>query len=247
MDISNYIDYTLLKPSTTEREIIDLCNDAIENSFYSVCISSCYVSLAKQLLEDSDVKVVTIVGFPLGSMSTASKVFEAEHGIKDGADEIDMVINLGYLKSRNFVSVLKDISDVKLAIGKTPLKVIIEISELNKNEIIKASEICLDAKADLIKTSTGFSKSGATLAAVKIIKKTVRDKARIQASGGIVDFDTALKYIDAGADRIGASTLIKNKNNKRQIRNTKVYKAYIETISHKGTVKKDISLKKNKN
>lgn len=247
MDISNYIDYTLLKPSTTEREIIDLCNDAIENSFYSVCISSCYVSLAKQLLEDSDVKVVTIVGFPLGSMSTPSKVFEAENGIKDGADEIDMVINLGYLKSRNYVSVLKDISDVKLAIGKTPLKVIIEISELNKNEIIKASEICLDAKADFIKTSTGFSKNGATLAAVKIIKKTVRDKARIQASGGIVDFDTALKYIDAGADRIGTSTLIKNKNNKRQIRNTKVYKAYIETISHKGTVKKDISLKKNKN
>ena len=232
MDISNYIDYTLLKPSTTEREIIDLCNDAIENSFYSVCISSCYVSLAKQLLEDSDVKVVTIVGFPLGSMSTASKVFEAEHGIKDGADEIDMVINLGYLKSRNFVSVLKDISDVKLAIGKTPLKVIIEISELNKNEIIKVSEICLDAKADFIKTSTGFSKSGATLAAVKIIKKTVRDKARIQASGGIVDFDTALKYIDVRADRIGTSKLIKNKNNKRQIRNTKVYKAYTETILH---------------
>ena len=208
MDISNYIDYTLLKPSTTEREIIDLCNDAIENSFYSVCISSCYVSVAKQLLEDSDVKVVTIVGFPLGSMSTPSKVFEAENGIKDGADEIDMVINLGYLKSRNYVSVLKDISDVKFAIGKTPLKVIIEISELNKNEIIKAPEICLDAKADFIKTSTGFSKSGATLAAVKIIKKTIRDKARIKVSGGIVDFDTALKYIDAGADRIGTSTLI---------------------------------------
>ena len=247
MDISNYIDYTLLKPSTTEREIIDLCNDAIENSFYSVCISSCYVSLAKQLLKGSDVKVVTIVGFPLGSMSTASKVFEAENGIKDGADEIDMVINLGYLKSRNFVSVLKDISDVKLAIGKTPLKVIIEISELNKNEIIKASEICLDAKADFIKTSTGFSKSGATLAAVKIIKKTVRDKARIQASGGIVDFETALKYIDAGADRVGTSSLIKNKNNKRQIRNTKVYKAYIETILHESTVKKDHITKKNKN
>jgi len=143
-----------------------------------------------------------------------------------------MVINLGYLKSRNFVSVLKDISDVKLAIGKIPLKVIIEISELNKNEIIKVSEICLDAKADFIKTSTGFSKSGATLAAVKIIKKTVRDKARIQASGGIVDFDTALKYIDVRADRIGTSKLIKNKNNKRQIRNTKVYKAYTETILH---------------
>ncbi|WP_295982690.1 deoxyribose-phosphate aldolase [uncultured Algibacter sp.] len=232
MDISNFIDYTLLKPSTTEHEIIELCNEAKVNGFYSVCISSCYVSLAKQLLKGSDVKVVTVVGFPMGSMSTLSKVFEAENGIKNGADEIDMVINLGYLKSRNFVSVLKDISDVKLAIGKIPLKVTIEISELNKNEIIKVSEICLDAKADFIKTSTGFSKSGATLAAVKIIKKTVRDKARIQASGGIVDFDTALKYIDVRADRIGTSKLIKNKNNKRQIRNTKVYKAYTETILH---------------
>ena len=232
MDISNFIDYTLLKPSTTNNEIIELCNEAKVNGFYSVCISSCYVSLAKQLLKGSDVKVVTVVGFPMGSMSTLSKVFEAENGIKNGADEIDMVINLGYLKSRNFVSVLKDISDVKLAIGKIPLKVIIEISELNKNEIIKVSEICLDAKADFIKTSTGFSKSGATLAAVKIIKKTVRDKARIQASGGIVDFDTALKYIDVRADRIGTSKLIKNKNNKRQIRNTKVYKAYTETILH---------------
>jgi deoxyribose-phosphate aldolase len=232
MDISNFIDYTLLKPSTTEHEIIELCNEAKVNGFYSVCISSCYVSLAKQLLKGSDVKVVTVVGFPMGSMSTLSKVFEAENGIKNGADEIDMVINLGYLKSRNFVSVLKDISDVKLAIGKIPLKVIIEISELNKNEIIKVSEICLDAKADFIKTSTGFSKSGATLAAVKIIKKTVRDKARIQASGGIVDFDTALKYIAVRADRIGTSKLIKNKNNKRQIRNTKVYKAYTETILH---------------
>ncbi len=232
MDISNFIDYTLLKPSTTDHEIIELCNEAKVNGFYSVCISSCYVSLAKQLLKGSDVKVVTVVGFPMGSMSTLSKVFEAENGIKNGADEIDMVINLGYLKSRNFVSVLKDISDVKLAIGKIPLKVIIEISELNKNEIIKVSEICLDAKADFIKTSTGFSKSGATLAAVKIIKKTVRDKARIQASGGIVDFDTALKYIDVRADRIGTSKLIKNKNNKRQIRNTKVYKAYTETILH---------------
>lgn len=247
MDISNYIDYTLLKTSTTEREIIDLCNEAKENKFYSVCISSCYVALAKQLLEDSDVKVCTVVGFPLGSMATSSKVFEAEKAIEDGADEIDMVINLGYLKSRNYVSVLKDISDVKLAIGQTLLKVIIEISELNKNEIIKVSEICLDAKADFIKTSTGFSKGGATLTAVKIIKKTIRNKAKIKASGGIEDFDMALKYIDAGADRIGTSTAIKIKDNKRQIRNTKVYKEYIETMLHKGTVKKDNITEKLKN
>lgn len=229
MDISNYIDFTLLKASATERDIIDLCNEAKKHNFYSVCINSCYVPLAKQLLFESGIKICTVVGFPLGAMSTQSKVFEAEKALEDGADEIDMVINLGYLKSRNYVSVLKDISDVKIAIGKIPLKVILEISELNKNEIIKATEICLDAKVDFIKTSTGFSKSGATLTAVKIIKKTVRNKARIKASGGIKDFDTALKYIDAGADRIGTSSIIKAKNS-RQIRNTKIYKDYIETV-----------------
>ena len=126
--------------------------------------------------------------------------------IDDGAEEIDMVINIGFLRSKNYVAVLKDIGDVKIAIGRIPLKVILEISELSKNEIIKASEICLDAKADFIKTSTGFGKSGATLTAVKIIRKTVRDKAKIKASGGIRDKETALKYIDAGADRIGTSS-----------------------------------------
>ena len=241
MDISNYIDYTLLKPTTTERDIIDLCHDAKKYRFYSVCISSCFVSLAKQLLKESGVNVCTVIGFPFGSTSTATKVFEAKNAIEDGADEIDMVINIGYLKSRNYVSVLKDISDVKTAIGKTPLKVILEISELNKNEVIKASEICLDAKADYIKTSTGFSKSGATLTAVKIIKKTIKDKAKIKAFGGINDFDTALKYIDAGADRIGTSKSIKSKKSDRQIRNTKIYTDYIETVLYKDSIISDIS------
>ena len=126
--------------------------------------------------------------------------------VKDGADEIDMVLNIGFMKSKNFVAVFKEISDVKNAIGKIPLKVILEISELSKNEIIKACEICLDAKADYIKTSTGFSKSGATLTAVKIIKKTVKNQAKIKASGGIRDYETVRKYIDAGADRIGTSS-----------------------------------------
>ena len=150
--------------------------------------------------------VCSVVGFPLGAMATESKVFEAQKAVHDGADEIDMVINIGFMKSKNYVAVFKDISDVKMAIGKTPLKVILEISELSKNEIIKACEICMDAKADFIKTSTGFSKSGATLTAVKIIKKTVRDRAKIKASGGIRDLETALKYIDAGVDRIGTSS-----------------------------------------
>jgi deoxyribose-phosphate aldolase len=206
MKINKYIDHTALKPSTTERDIINLCNEAKEHQFYSVCVSSCYVPLAKQLVAKSAVKVCSVVGFPLGSMSTEAKVFEATKAVADGADEIDMVINIGLMNSKNFVAVFKDISEVKNAIGRIPLKVILEISELSKNEIIKACEICMDAKADFIKTSTGFSKSGATLTAVKIIKKTVKNRAKIKASGGIKDYETVKKYIDAGADRIGTSS-----------------------------------------
>lgn len=205
MNINSYIDHTLLKPSATEKEIIDLCEEAKQYQFYSVCVNSCYVPLAKQILENSSVKICSVVGFPLGGMSTDAKAFEAQKAVEAGADEIDMVLNIGLLKSRNYFRVLKDITDVKTAIGKIPLKVILEISELSKNEIILASEICLDAKADFIKTSTGFSKNGATLTAVKIIRKTVRDKAKINASGGIRDYETALKFIDAGANGLGTS------------------------------------------
>ncbi len=243
MNISNYIDYTLLNPTTTEHDIIELCHNAKENNFHAVCINSCYVALAKQLLEETDVKVCSVVGFPLGAMATKAKVYEAELALENGADEIDMVINIGFLKSRNYVSVLRDITDVKSAIGDTSLKVILEISELNKNEIIRACEICLDANADFIKTSTGFSKGGATLTAVKIIKKTVRNRTKIKASGGITDYETALKYIDAGADRIGTSSLIKDTTNAHQIRNTRIYKQYIETIQKTDSSKTNKSTK----
>ena len=217
MNINTYIDHTLLKPTTTERDIIDLCNEAKRFQFYSVCVNSSYIPLAKQLLSKSSVKICSVVGFPLGAMSTASKVFEAQKAVHDGADEIDMVINIGFLKSKNHVAVLKDITDVKMAIGRIPLKVILEISELSKNEIVKACEICLDAKVDFIKTSTGFSKSGATLTAVKIIKKTVRDRAKIKASGGIKDLETAQKYIDAGVSRIGTSSGVAIVTNKTSV------------------------------
>lgn len=205
MNINSYIDHTLLSASATERDIIDHCNQARKHKFYAVCINSCYVPLAKQLLKGSKVKICTVVGFPLGASSTETKMFEAKKAIADGADEIDMVMNIGVFKSKNYVEVLKDISEVKSAIGRIPLKVIIEISELSKNGIVKASEICMDAKVDFVKTSTGFGKSGATFTAVKIIKKTVRNKCKIKASGGIRDFETAKKYIDVGVNRIGTS------------------------------------------
>ena len=230
MNISNYIDYTLLKATTTEREIIDFCTQAKENKFHAVCVNSAYVSLVRQLLDNTNTKVCSVIGFPLGATSPSAKVFEAKKAINDGADELEMSINLGYLKSKNYVSVLKDISDVKFAIGNTPLKVIIEISELNKNEVIKACEICIDAKADYIKTSSGFSKSGTTITVVKIIKKTVRNDIKISVYDGIDDFETALKFIDAGADIIGTSSKFATNKNSIQIRNTKIYKEYIETV-----------------
>lgn len=205
MEINQYLDHTLLIPTATEKDIVNLCEEAKEHRFHSVCINSYFVPLAKQIIIDSQVKISSVVGFPLGTMSTEAKAFEAKKAIEDGADEIDMVINIGLLKSRNYFRVLKDITDVKAAIGSYPLKVILEISELSKNEIIMASEICLDAKADVVKTSTGFSKSGATLTAVKIIRKTIRNKAKINASGGIRDYEAALKFIEAGADAIGTS------------------------------------------
>ncbi|WP_179353961.1 deoxyribose-phosphate aldolase [Winogradskyella vidalii] len=213
MELNRYIDHTLLSASATESEILRLCEEALKYNFYSVCVNSCYVSIANQALGDSDVKICTVVGFPLGAMSTEAKIFEAKNAIEQGATEIDMVMNIGRLKSSNHLAVLKDISDVKRAIGHTTLKVILEISELSKNEIVKACEICIDAKADFVKTSTGFSKSGATLTAVKIMKKTVRDQLKIKASGGIRDAETAQKYIDIGVDRIGVSAGVAMMNN----------------------------------
>lgn len=213
MNLSKYIDYALLKSTATEREIIDLCHVAKKHCVNGICINSSYISFAKELLEHTDVNVSAVVGFPLGATATEAKVFEAKKAIKDGADEIDMVINLGYLKSKNYVSVLKDISSVRFAIGSTPLKVVLEISELSKNEVIKASEICLDTNVDYIKTSSGFTKSGATFTAVKMIRKTVRDEIKIIASGGVEDIDTALKYINAGVDRVSTASMILDEYN----------------------------------
>tara|TARA_R100001369_G_scaffold87037_1_gene122118 strand:+ start:191 stop:853 length:663 start_codon:yes stop_codon:yes gene_type:complete len=206
MELNRYIDHTLLSASATEADILKLCEEALKYNFYSVCVNSSYVPLAKLALDRSDVKICTVVSFPLGAMSTEAKIFEAKKAIEQGATEIDMVMNIGRLKSKNHLAVLKDISKVKRAIGPIPLKVILEISELSKNEIVKACEICIDARADFVKTSTGFSKSGATLTAVKIMKKTVKDFLKIKASGGIIDATTALKYIEVGVHRIGASS-----------------------------------------
>lgn len=209
MNIFQFIEFTQLHPKTTERDIIDLCHEARENEAHSVCVNSCYIPLVKQLLDASTVKIASTIGFPFGTADTASKIHEAKTAINNGAQEIDMVINFGYLKSKNYVSVLKDITDVKLAIGDIPLKVILEISELNKNEIIKACQICLDANVDYIKTSSGFTKNGATLTVVKIIKKTIKNRIKICAFDGINDEETAHKYLEVGVNRVGVPSEFK--------------------------------------
>ena len=164
MILNRYIDHTLLKPTATKDDIIQLCEEAKQYNFFSVCINSCYVSLVKKQLKNSDVKICSVIGFPLGAMSTESKVFETQQALNDGADEIDMVINLGYLKSKDFDAVIKDIEAVKNKMPNKVLKVILETCYLDDEEIIKASEIAIKAGADYIKTSTGFGSGGARAA-----------------------------------------------------------------------------------
>jgi deoxyribose-phosphate aldolase len=207
MKLNRYIDHTLLKPTATKEDIIQLCNEAKEYDFFSVCINSCYVSLAKKELQDSNVKVCSVIGFPLGAMSTKAKVFEAKQALKDGAGEIDMVMNIGFLKSKDFDAVWKDIEAVKNCMPNNVLKVILETCYLEELEIIKASELAIQSGADYIKTSTGFGTDGATIHDVKLMKIVAEHcNTKIKASGGIRDHETALEFINIGAERLGVSS-----------------------------------------
>jgi deoxyribose-phosphate aldolase len=214
-NLNKYIDHTLLKAFATDADIKKLCDEAIEYDFFSVCVTSCHVAFAKAQLAKSDVKVCSVVGFPLGAMSTEAKAFEAKKAVADGADEIDMVINIGWLKSENFDAVWKDIEAVKNVIGDKVLKVILETCYLNKAEIIKASELALLSGADFVKTSTGFGTGGASFEDVQLMKSVVKDQAKVKASGGIKDRVTALEYIALGAERIGTSSGIDIVTNKK--------------------------------
>lgn len=206
IEINKFIDHTLLKATATEADIIELCKEAREYDFFSVCVNSGYVPLAKKELSNSNVKVCTVVGFPLGAMSTEAKVFEAKQALKEGAEEIDMVINIGELKSKNLKKVEDEIAAIKNAIGDKVLKVIIETCYLTPQEIVIASELAVKAKADYVKTSTGFGTDGAKMENIKLMKGAVNGSAKIKASGGIKNLDTALSYIEAGVERIGTSS-----------------------------------------
>ncbi|BDD12786.1 deoxyribose-phosphate aldolase (plasmid) [Fulvitalea axinellae] len=206
MDIAKYIDHTLLAAVATPADIKKLCAEAKEHGFFSVCVNSGYVSLAKSELKGTDVKVCSVVGFPLGQMAKEAKVAETEIAIAHGADEIDMVINVGALKSGDEALVYEEIKALKEVVGPDRvLKVIIETCYLTDEEKVKACELSVKANADFVKTSTGFGTGGATFEDAKLMFDTVDGKALVKASGGVRDFETADKYIKIGVKRLGTS------------------------------------------
>lgn len=212
MEINKYIEHTLLKQDATKAEVIQLLDEAKEHKFLGVCVNPINVSLASQYLKDTDIKVVTVVGFPLGQTTCESKVLETIDAVKNGADEIDMVLNVGKLKDNEFDYIVKEISSIKGACQGKVLKVIIETDLLSKEEIKTASELCIKGGADFVKTSTGFVKNGvgAKVEDVKLMYETVKDAGLgVKASGGVRDKEAALAMIDAGATRIGTSSGIK--------------------------------------
>ena len=209
MELNKYIDHTLLKPEATKEQITKLCEEARQYDFASVCVNTCYVPLAKQLLAGSDVKVCCVVGFPLGAMDTVSKACEAKTAVENGAQEVDMVINIGALKDKDYDYVTKDIAAVVEASKPAIVKVIIEACLLTDEEKVEACKCSMNAKAEFVKTSTGFSTHGATPEDVALMKKTVGNVCKVKAAGGVRSYDDAMKMIEAGADRLGCSAGIK--------------------------------------
>lgn len=206
MKLNKYIDHTILKPETTQEQVEKILAEAKEYDFASVCVNPTWVALAAESLKDSDVKVCTVIGFPLGANTPAVKVFETKDAISNGADEIDMVINIGALKTGNYDLVLEDIKAVVAASGDKLVKVIIETCLLTDDEKVKACQLSQEAGADYVKTSTGFSTGGATVADVALMRKTVGPDMGVKASGGARSYEDAIAFIEAGASRIGASS-----------------------------------------
>jgi deoxyribose-phosphate aldolase len=209
MTYNKYIDHTLLKASATQEELLKLCDEAVVFSFASVCVNPFWVPLCKEALKDSDVKVCTVIGFPLGATSTESKALETQVALAQGAQEFDMVINIGALKDKQDEVVLNDIKAVVKAAQGNVVKVIIETCLLTEEEKVRACELCILAKAHFVKTSTGFSTAGATIEDVQLMKKVIKGHCKIKAAGGVKSSDDLRKMIEAGADRIGTSSGVK--------------------------------------
>ncbi len=211
-NLNKYVEHTLLKQDATKAELIKLFDEAKQYNFLGVCVNPCYVPLAKENLAGSDVKIVTVIGFPLGANTTKTKVFETVNAINDGADEIDMVINVTKLKDRENDYIVDEIKQIKHACQGKALKVIIETDLLTKEEVKLASELCVKGGADFVKTSTGFVKGGvgAKVEDVKLMYDTVNFAGlQVKASGGVRDKEAALAMIEAGATRIGTSSGVK--------------------------------------
>ena len=205
MNYNKMIDHTVLKADTPLETVKRICDEAMEYGFASVCINPCHVAYCADYLKDSDVNVCTVIGFPLGANTSAVKAFETKDAIANGADEIDMVMNIGALKDKNYDLVRNDVKAVVEAANGTLVKVILETCLLTEDEIKKACELCVEAKADYVKTSTGFSTRGATIEDVQIMKAAVQGKAKVKAAGGVRTHEDMVKIVDAGADRIGTS------------------------------------------
>ena len=207
-NIAQYIDYTLLKPTATFADIEKLCQEALSYHFFSVCVNSSYISYAKNLLKESPTKLCSVVGFPLGAMSPLAKANEATIALEEGADEIDMVMNIGWFLSGQIHKVLEEVSQIKKITGNKVLKLIIETCYLSEAQKRLACQMGVDAGADFIKTSTGFGTGGVTLSDVRLMKEVVGNQALIKASGGIRTREVALEYLALGVSRIGASAII---------------------------------------
>lgn len=207
-DLAGMIDHTLLRPDTSREDLRKLCEDAREYSFASVCVNSSNVAFCKRLLGGTSVMTVAVVGFPLGAASCESKAFETRQAIRDGADEIDMVINIGAIKSRDYQLVLEDIAAVVKAAGRHPVKVILETAALDRDEKVVSCALSKAAGAAFVKTSTGFGGGGATIADVRLMRQVVGDDIGVKASGGVHNAAEADAMVAAGATRIGASASV---------------------------------------
>ncbi len=208
-ELAKMIDHTNLKPYATESDITKLCHEAIEHQFTAVCVNSSYVSLCLKQIDGADVEIAAVIGFPLGSCTTKAKAVETEEAISMGAKEIDMVMNVGFFRNKNYDYVKKDIEEVVNAAGGAKVKVILETGYLTDEQIVKACKLIINTGANFVKTSTGFGPMGAFVDHVKLMRKTVGSNFGVKAAGGIRDAKTAVRMINAGANRIGASSGIK--------------------------------------
>lgn len=207
MNLNKYIDHTLLKPESTTAQILKLCEEARKYDFASVCVNPTHIALCAKALQGSDVKVCTVIGFPLGANTSATKAFETKDAIANGAQEIDMVLNIGALIEGNYELVKQDIKAVHDAANGTLVKVIFETCLLSDEQIVKACQICMEVGVEYVKTSTGFNKSGATFEVVKLMSDTVKDVCKVKAAGGVRSYADAVKMVnECGASRLGTSS-----------------------------------------